>query len=65
MAGIFNEVIDGDRVFVATDGRRLHKIVFPGNPAILTDVPAGNLAFKADSKQLTFTGEIDGMFPRY
>jgi hypothetical protein len=66
MTGIFNEVVDGNRVFVATDGWRLHKIEFNGKPEALAGIPAGkNLAFKAGSKQITFTGEIDGDFPPY
>jgi hypothetical protein len=66
MSGIFNEVIDGNRVFAATDGRRLHKVEFPGEPDALSGIPAGkNLAFKADSKQITFTGEIGAAFANY
>jgi hypothetical protein len=66
MSGMFNEVIDGNRVFVSMDGRRLHKIEFQGESAALSGIPAGkNLAFKADSKQITFTQEIDGAFPNY
>lgn len=66
MAGIFNEMVDGDRVFVATDGKRLHKIRFSGNPEVFRRVPVGkNLSFRADSKQITLTAEIDGEFPVY
>jgi hypothetical protein len=66
MTGIFNEVIDGNRVFVAMDGRHLHKIEFPGKPGALSGIPEGkNLVFKAGSKQITFTQEIDGIFPNY
>jgi hypothetical protein len=66
MRGIFNEVIDGNRVFVATDGKRLHKVEFRGKPGELSRIPEGkNLAFKAGSKEITFTEEIDGAFPNY
>jgi hypothetical protein len=65
MSGIFNEVIDGNRIFVATDGRHLHKVELIGSPAAFAGIPAGNLAFKADSKQITFTVEIDAAFPNY
>jgi hypothetical protein len=66
MSGIFNEVIDGNRVFVATNGKHLHRIEFPGKPDALSGIPEGkNLAFKADSKQITFTQEIDEAFSNY
>jgi hypothetical protein len=66
MEGIFNEVIDGNRVFVATDGSRLHRVEFPGDPWRFAGVPAGkNLAFKTDLKQITFTTEIKEGFLNY
>jgi hypothetical protein len=66
ITGIFNEVIDGNRVFVATDGRQMHKVRFYGNPEAFAKIPVGkNLAFKADAKQIIFTHEIDGAFPNY
>jgi hypothetical protein len=66
MTGMFNELVDGKRVFVATDGRHLHKVEFPGREAMFAGVPVGkNLGFKADSKQFTFTEEIDRVFPNY
>jgi hypothetical protein len=66
MSGIYNEFINGHRVFVATDGRRLHKVVFPGDPAVFAGIPEGkNISVKADSKQVVFTEEIDADFPGY
>jgi hypothetical protein len=80
MAGIFNELADGKRIFAATDGRRLHMVEFPEAvlklgkaaariykaPTILADIPAGrNLAFKAAAGQIVFTRELDGNFPNY
>jgi hypothetical protein len=66
MQGIFNEETKEGRAFVATDGRRIHRVVIPGHLHFLQNVPVGkNLAFTADSKRITFTEEIDGNFPDY
>jgi hypothetical protein len=66
MHGIYSEIIDGNRVFVATDGRQLHKAAFPGNPKVFAGIPTGKIiGVKADSKQVIFTEEIDGSFPNY
>jgi hypothetical protein len=66
MNGIFNECVDGHRVFVATDGRRLHKISYPADQDYFQDVPVGKLlAFKADAKEFVFTMEMTGKFPDY
>jgi hypothetical protein len=66
MCGIYSEIVDGNRGFVSTDGKRLHKVVFPGNPAMFAGIPAGKIiGFKADSKQIALTEEIDGDFPDY
>jgi hypothetical protein len=66
MAGIYNELVGGNRVFVATDGRQLHKVTLYGNPEAFAKIPVGkNLAFKAGAEQITFTHEIDGAFPNY
>jgi hypothetical protein len=66
MSGIYNEITGGNRVFVATDGRHYHRVMFPGKPAVFAGIPAGkNTCIKADSKQVTFTEEIDAAFPPY
>jgi hypothetical protein len=66
MTGVYNEFVDGNRVFVATDGRQIHKVALCGNPEEFAKIPAGkNLAFKARAKQITFTHEIDIDFPNY
>jgi hypothetical protein len=66
ITGMFNELIDGNRIFVTTDGRRLHLAEFHGDPQAFAGIPAGkNLAFKADAKQITFTAETDRDFPNY
>jgi hypothetical protein len=66
MAGVYNELVDGNRVFVATDGRQLHKVMLHGNQKAFAKIPTGkNLAFKAGAKQITFTHEIDEAFPNY
>jgi hypothetical protein len=66
MTGMYNEFVDGNRVFVTTNGRHLHKIMLYGNPETFAEIPPGkNLAFKANAKQIIFTHEIDGAFPNY
>jgi hypothetical protein len=53
-------------VFVSTGGRHIHKAAFPGNPKVFAGILAGKiLSFKANSKQIVFTEEIDGIFPAY
>jgi hypothetical protein len=64
--GIYVNRVGAYSELVATDGRHLHRVMLHGDPKLFAGLPEGKtLGFKADSKQVVFTEEIEGEFPDY